>query len=68
MVYNDAYSGLNTLLCDPKFALPTIWFNLWVVKNGTYMKNQDIGEMFLNFVLSEEVRPFCVFDVSNVCT
>ena len=30
------------------------------------MADRDIGEMFLKFMLSEEVRPFCTVDVSNV--
>ena len=29
------------------------------------MSDRVVGEMFLYFMLSEEVRPFCVFNVMN---
>ena len=32
------------------------------------MLDRDIGEIFINFILSEEVRPFWGFGVSNVST
>ena len=30
------------------------------------MSDQDIGEMFLEFMLSDEVRSFCGVDITNV--
>ena len=30
------------------------------------MKDSDVGNMYLNFIMSEQLRPFCVMDVSNV--
>ena len=56
MVYNGTYVGLNTLLCDTSFVMPTFWSNLWEVERGAYMVEREIGQMFLNFILSEEVR------------
>ena len=32
------------------------------------MADRDIGEIFLNFMLIEEVRSFCGVDISNVRT
>ena len=32
------------------------------------MADWEIGYMFLNFILSEEVRPFCEVDVPNLHT
>ena len=29
------------------------------------MEDRDIGEIFLNFMLSKEVRPYCGVDISN---
>ena len=30
------------------------------------MTDHDIGEMFLNFIFSKEVRSFCGVDVTNL--
>ena len=32
------------------------------------MADKDIGYIFLNFMMSKEVRPFCGMDFSNVMT
>ena len=32
------------------------------------MADQDIGEMFLNFMLSDEIISFCVVDITNMRT
>ena len=37
-------------------------------KPFTFMAYCDIGEMFLNFMLSEEFRSFCGLDITNVST
>ena len=36
------------------------------VEKGTFMADLDIGEMFLNFMLSKEVRLFCGVVAMNV--
>ena len=59
MVYKGTYIGLNTSLWDPHFALPMAVSTLCAVEKGKFMADRDIGEMFLNFMLSEEFRPFC---------
>ena len=56
MMYNGTYSGLNSYLWAPNFALHTVGTTLWAVERGTLMSDCDIGEMFLNFMLSEKVR------------
>ena len=66
MVYNATYSGLNEVLWDPDFASPMLRFTLRATYKGTYMLDGDIGYMFLNFVLSKEVRPYCGVKISNV--
>ena len=66
MVYNGTYSGLNNSLWSPQFALPMVGSNLCAVDKGTFMEDQGIWDMLLNFMLSEEVIPFCGFDVMNV--
>ena len=32
------------------------------------MADQDIGDILLNFIMSEEVKPFCGVDITNVKT
>ena len=46
----------------------TVGSTLHVVEKGTFIVDPDIGEMFLNFVLSEVVRLFCGVNVKNVQT
>ena len=53
MVYNRTSSGLNASLWAPHFALPAVGSNIYDLDKGTFMEDQDIREMFLNFMLSE---------------
>ena len=66
MLYHGTYSGMNTSLWAPRFALPMVGFTLRSVEKVTFMEDRDIGQMLLNFMLSEELRPFCGVDVMNV--
>ena len=66
MVYNGTYSGINTSLWDPHFALPMVGSTIRFVEKGTFMADWYIGDMLLNFMLSEEVIQFCGLDVMNV--
>ena len=68
MVYNGVSSGLNNAMWDPHFALPTVRHTLMETEDGTYMADRDIGEMFLNFMLSKDVRHYCRVNISNVRT
>ena len=65
MLYNGASSGLNNSLWDPHFDLPMVQTMLRATEEGTYMEDRDIGEMFLNFMLSKDVRPYCRVGISN---
>ena len=67
MIYNGTYRGMNTSLWDPHFALPMVGSTIYAVEKGKFMEDRDIGYMLLNFILSEEVIPFCGVDVINVC-
>ena len=58
MMHNGTACGLRSFLWDPRFVMPTVASTLRVVEEGFYMEDRDIGEIFLNFLLSEEVRPF----------
>ena len=56
MVYDGTKSGLNAVMWAPWFPLPTVESHLRVVDVNTYMGDLDIGEMFLNFVLTKTVQ------------
>ena len=62
MVYDGTASGLNDALWAPWFPLPTVESLLRAVEPGTYMCDTDVGEVFLNFMLHEEVRKMCGVD------
>jgi hypothetical protein len=62
MVYDGSASGLNDLLWAPWFPLPTLETLLRSVEPGTFMSDNDVGEMFLNFMLHEDVRKLCGVD------
>ena len=68
MVYNGISSVLKSYLWGPHFSLPTVGSTLRAAERGTFMADRDIGEMFINFMLSEEARSFCGVDVTNVRT
>ena len=62
MVYDGTESGLNDQLWAPWFPLPTVETLLRSVDENTWMSDNDVGEMFLNFMLHEEVRQLCGVD------
>jgi len=66
MVYDVSKSDLNNTVFDPWFAMPTAESHLRSVKAGTYMADCDVGEIFLNFMLEPEVRPYARVDLSRV--
>ena len=66
IVYNGTYSGMNTSLLDPHFALPMVRSTIRALEKVVFMVDQDIGDMLLNFLLSEVVIPFCGLDVIDV--
>ena len=66
MVYNGKYSGLNTLLWDLHFALPMARSTLPAGEKGTFMSYWNIGDILLDFIISEEVRPFYGVNITNV--
>jgi hypothetical protein len=65
MVYDGTKSGLNEVLWAPWFPLPTVDNLLRSVEPGTWMADNDVGEMFLNFVLHESVQALCGVDLTK---
>ena len=64
MVYDGTKCGLNQVLWSPWFPLPTIQMHLRGVNPGTFMGDIDIGDMFLNFILHERIRPHAGVDLT----
>jgi hypothetical protein len=64
MVYDGTASGLNAVLWAPWFPLPTVESLLRSLEPGTYMADNDVGEMFLNFMLHEDLRKLCGVDLT----
>jgi hypothetical protein len=48
----------------PAFWLPTIDLHVWVVDKGSWMTDRDVGDMFLNYQLHEDIHPFTAMDLS----
>lgn len=68
MVYNGTSCGLNDCLFAPHFGLPTIRDTLRSLLPGYCQADIDIAEMFLNFILGEELRPYSGVDIRHIRT
>ena len=66
LVYNATDSGLNEAVWAPWFSLQTCESHLRAVDPGTFMGDADLGEMFLNFPLDVDIRPYAGVDFSNL--
>jgi hypothetical protein len=56
MVYDGSKSGLNKALWAPWFSLPTIdSMSRWVLA-GSWLADNDYGDMFLNFPFTPRYR------------
>ena len=66
MVYNATSSGLNDAVWAPWFSLPTVESHLRAVDPGTFMVDCDLGEMFLNFMLDVNIRPYAGVDLTEI--
>jgi hypothetical protein len=66
MVYNGTSRGLNECLLAPHFGLPTIQHTMRSLKGGYHQADLNIGKMFLNFTVGDQVHPFSGVDISHV--
>jgi hypothetical protein len=65
VVYDATACGLNDALWAPNFFLPTVDSILRNASSSTWFGDIDLGEMFLNYPLDENIRPFAGVDVTN---
>jgi hypothetical protein len=65
MACDGTKSGLNEKLWAPWFPLPAVDSLLRTVEAGAWMADNDVGEMFLNFVLHESMQAMCGVDLTK---
>jgi hypothetical protein len=65
MVYDATKSGLNFALWSPWFALDTVDAVIRSMEGGTWSVDNDQADMFLNFWLHEDLRPYVGVDFSQ---
>ena len=66
IVYDATACGLNEALWAPNFALPTIDSVLRNASQNSWFSDIDLGEMFLNYFLDEDLREFAGVDVREL--
>ena len=66
IVYDATLCGLNKALWASNFFLPTIDSILRNADSGTWSGDIDLGEMFLNYFLGEELRAWAGVDVREI--
>jgi hypothetical protein len=64
MVYNGSASGLNNRLWAPWFPLPTVDSLKRALHPGYYQADNDVGEMFHNFIMHQDLREYCGLDMT----
>lgn len=64
MVYDGTKSGLNDAMWAPWFSLPTIEAHLRFVSHESFLGDIDVGDMFHNFMLSEEIQSYAGIDLT----
>jgi hypothetical protein len=61
-------SGINECLFAPHFGLPVILYVMRSLRPGYYQADMDIGEMFPNIILGEQLCPYSGVDMTHVRT
>jgi hypothetical protein len=66
MVYDATANKLNEAVWVLTFWLPTIDSLVRAVCSTSWMTDQDVADMFLNYQLHEDVRPFTGVDLTSL--
>lgn len=66
MVYNATKCGLNEVIWSPNFFLPTVATVVQSATPDTFFGDIDLGEMFLNYFLDEDLKSSTGVDVTNI--
>jgi hypothetical protein len=65
IIYDGTKSGLNETLWAPWFPFPTVDSLLRSMEPETWMADNDVGEMFVNFVFHKSVQSLCGVDLTK---
>ena len=65
MVYNVFKCGLNDAVSAPNFFMPTTDSSLRSVSATTWSGDNDLGEMFLNYMLHASIVPYAGIDITE---
>jgi hypothetical protein len=65
-VYDSTANKLNKAVWVPTFWLPTIDSLLRAVSSTSWMTDRDVWDMFLNYQLHEDMRPFTGVDLTSL--
>lgn len=63
MIYDATQSKLNDSLWAPNFRLPNVNTLVRGVMDYSWMGDLDISEMFLNFCMHPDLKPYCGVDL-----
>ena len=66
VVYNATANRFNEAICVPSFWLPTIDTLLRALDKNSWIADQDMSDMFLNFQLHHSVVPFTGVDLRPI--
>jgi hypothetical protein len=66
MIYDGKGCGLNAAVWAPSFWMPTASTALRRVSFYSHCVDDDLGEMFLNFPMDPELRPYAGVDLRTV--
>ena len=66
MVYNGTGCGLNATLWAPRFGLPYVTHTTRSLMPGYCQCDLDVGDMFLTFLLREELKRMSGVDIRHV--
>jgi hypothetical protein len=65
LVYDGTKCNLNNNIWVPSFWLPTIYTLSRMIMPSTWISDNNVEEMFHNFVLHDSLQPFCGVDLTR---
>ena len=66
IIYDTTACGLNAALWASYFVLPTIKLVLHNLDSRTWFSDIELGKMFLNYFLDEDLREYTGVDVREI--
>ena len=66
MAYSGTWGGINNVHLAPHFTFPKMYNQFRSIREGLFMADLGIGEMFLNFLLYADLYRYCGVDVTCI--